>query len=141
MSLRVELKPNEKMIVGQTVITNGDQRTKLTIDGNTPILRAKDILLPEQADTPAKCVALVVQTMYLSDTPEQHHSDYFKLINEIVAAAPSTIVHIEAINNLILTNELYKALRATKALIAYEGELLAHATGGANLSEDTTDNN
>ncbi|MCR9237178.1 MAG: flagellar biosynthesis repressor FlbT [Alphaproteobacteria bacterium] len=141
MSLRVELKPNEKMIVGKTVITNGDQRTKLTIDGNTPILRAKDILLPEQADTPAKCVALVVQTMYLSDTPEEHHSDYFKLINEIVAAAPSTIVHIEVINNLILTNDLYKALRATKALIAYEGELLAHATGSANLSEDTTGNN
>lgn len=141
MSLRVELKPNEKMIVGKTVITNGDQRTKLTIDGNTPILRAKDILLPEQADTPAKCVALVVQTMYLSDTPEEHHSDYFKLINEIVAAAPSTIVHIEVINNLILTNDLYKALRATKALIAYEVELLAHATGSANLSEDTTGNN
>ncbi|MEH6725096.1 MAG: flagellar biosynthesis repressor FlbT [Hyphomicrobiales bacterium] len=140
MSLRVELKPHEKMIVGKTVITNGEQRTKLTIDGNTPILRAKDILLPEQADTPAKCVALVVQTMYLSDTPEQHHSDYFKLINEIVAAAPSTIIHIETINNLILTNDLYKALRATKALIAYEGELLAHATGSAGLSEDPTGN-
>tara|TARA_R110002124_G_scaffold111152_1_gene264812 strand:+ start:2517 stop:2942 length:426 start_codon:yes stop_codon:yes gene_type:complete len=140
MSLRVELKPFEKMIIGKNVITNGEQRTRLTIDGNTPILRSKDIVLPEHADTPAKCVSLVVQTMYLSDTPEQHHTDYFKLINEIVAAAPSTIVYIEPINNLILTNELYKAIRATKALIAYEGELLAYATGSADLPEDTAGN-
>lgn len=137
MSLRVELKPFEKMIVGKTVITNGEQRTKLTIDGHTPILRAKDIILPEDANSPARRVALVVQTMYLSDNPEQHHANYFKLINEIVEAAPSTIAYIEPINNLILTNELYKALRAAKALIAYEGELLKHATGSANLPTDT----
>ncbi|MEP0519342.1 MAG: flagellar biosynthesis repressor FlbT [Hyphomicrobiales bacterium] len=136
MSLRVELKPFEKMIVGKTVITNGEQRTKLTIDGHTPILRAKDIILPEDANSPARRVALVVQTMYLSDTPETHHSDYFKLINEIVEAAPSTIEYIEPINNLILTNELYKALRAAKALIAYEGELLKHATSSSNIPTD-----
>lgn len=138
MSLRVELKPFEKMIVGKTVITNGEQRTKLTIDGHTPILRAKDIILPDDANSPARRVALVVQTMYLSDAPEAHHADYFKLINEIVEAAPSTIAYIEPINNLILTNELYKALRAAKALIAYEGELLKHATGSSNIPEDPT---
>ena len=40
---------------------------------------------------------------------------------------------IEAINNHILTGEMYKALKDSKKLIAYEGELLAHAKRGPRL--------
>ena len=39
MSLKVELKPGERLIVGNCVITNSDQRTRLFIDGKAPILR------------------------------------------------------------------------------------------------------
>jgi len=35
---------------------------------------------------------------------------------------------VEAINNNILTGEIYKALKATKKLIAYEEGLLSNAT-------------
>ena len=41
MSLKVELKPGERLIVGNCVITNSDQRTRLFIDGKAPILREK----------------------------------------------------------------------------------------------------
>ena len=44
MSLKVELKPGERIIIGESVITNADQRTRLLIDGHAPILREKDIL-------------------------------------------------------------------------------------------------
>ena len=54
MSLKVELKPGERLIVGNCVITNSDQRTRLFIDGKAPILREKDILTFETADSPAK---------------------------------------------------------------------------------------
>jgi flagellar protein FlbT len=40
MSLKVELKPGERIIIGECVITNTDQRTRLLIDGQAPILRA-----------------------------------------------------------------------------------------------------
>ena len=53
MSLKVELKPGERMIIGTVLITNADQRTRLYIDGRTPILREKDILSPATADSPA----------------------------------------------------------------------------------------
>src|SRR5436309_1961665 len=57
MALKVELKPHERIIIGACVITNTDQRARLLIDGdNIPILREKDILTPETADTPAKRV-------------------------------------------------------------------------------------
>ena len=62
MALKVELRPHERIIVGNCVITNTDQRARLLIDGdNVPILRERDILTPETADTPAKLVYLAVQ--------------------------------------------------------------------------------
>lgn len=128
MSLKVELKPGEKLIIGNCVVTNSDQRTRLFIDGKAPILREKDILTPETADSPAKRIYFAVQLMYIDDDVERLRTDYFKLINDIVTAAPSTTPIVDQINNEILTGELYKALKAAKKLIQYEQELLAHAT-------------
>jgi flagellar protein FlbT len=127
MSLKVELKPGEKLIVGNCVITNSDQRTRLFIDGKAPILREKDILTPDTADSPAKRIYFAVQLMYIDDDVERLRTDYFKLINDIVTAAPSTTPLVDQINNEILTGELYKALKAAKKLIQYEQELLSHA--------------
>ena len=128
MSLKVELKPGEKLIIGNCVVTNSDQRTRLFIDGKAPILREKDILTPDTADSPAKRIYFAVQLMYIDEDVERLRKDYFKLINDLVTAAPSTIQLVDEINNEILTGELYKALKAAKKLIQYEQELLANAT-------------
>jgi len=140
MALKVELKPGERMILGDCVITNDDQRTRLYIQGNAPILREKDILTPETADTPAKRVYLAVQMMYLDKEPMQHHQTYFSLINDLIRAAPSMLPLIEKVNNRILTGNLYKALREAKALIAYEKELLDHASSRSSLQPDRAGN-
>src|SRR5205814_1697458 len=64
MALKVELKPGERILIGDCVVTNADQRTRLLIDGSAPILREKDILTAERADSPAKRIYLAVQLMY-----------------------------------------------------------------------------
>jgi len=133
MALKVEMKPGERMIIGDCVITNSDQRTRLLIDGDTPILREKDILTAETANTPAKRIYLAVQLMYLSRNPCAHHETYFALMRDILEAAPSTWRYIECINNHILTGELYKALKDAKKLISYEGELLENAVRNPGL--------
>jgi flagellar protein FlbT len=73
--------------------------------------------------------------MYLSKDPQIHHETYFTLMRDIVQAAPSTWPFIEVINNSILTGEFYKALKATKKLIAYERELLDNAERNARLQD------
>jgi flagellar protein FlbT len=98
-----------------------------------PILREKDILTPELADTPAKRIYLAVQLMYTSRDPRPHHEVYFALVRDILDAAPSTWPYIEAINNLILTGEMYKALKQATKLIAYEQELVSNAKRRAGL--------
>lgn len=133
MALKVELKAGERIIIGECVITNADQRTRLLIDGESPILRERDIMTPKIADTPAKNLYFIIQMMYLSKTPRDHHETYFQLMREIVQAAPSTWPYIENINNHILTGEMYKALKQARKLIAYEQELLENAKRGGRL--------
>jgi len=127
MALKVELKPNEQIIIGACVITNTDQRARLLIDGhNIPILREKDIMTPATANTPAKLVYLAVQLMYILPDPQLNHGTYFNLVRDIVTAVPSAWPIIEEINNHILSGELYQALKHAKKLVAYEKKLRDH---------------
>lgn len=134
MPLKIELKPGEKIILGQAVITNGDTRTRFTLDGSAPLLREKDIMTPEMADSPARLIYLAVQMMYLEEDIEKHHESYFKLVTDILQAAPSLALEISAVNNNILTGSLYKGLKDAKSLILKEDELLNHARTDSNTS-------
>ena len=138
MALKVELKPGERIIVGECTITNCEQRTRILIEGSTPILREKDILTSAAADTPAKRIYLAVQLMYTSRDPRAHHETYFALVREIMQAAPSTWAFVEVINNQILTGNVYKALKEAKKLIAYERELFEHAQRRTNVQKRRT---
>ena len=135
MALKVELKPGERVLIGDCVITNSDQRTRFIVDGSAPILREKDIMTAERADTPAKRIYLAVQLMYIGRDPSQQHEVYFALMQDILQAAPSAWALIADINNQILTGELYKALKSAKKLIDYEQELLTHAQRGQSLRD------
>ncbi len=139
MALKVELKPSERIIIGTVIVRNDDQRTRLFIEGEAPILREKDILTPKTADTPAKKVYLALQLMYLTQDIHKHHKMYFELAQEFLAAAPSALTLVAEINNRILNDELYKALKAAKRLIVYEGELIAHATRGERVRKGRKD--
>jgi flagellar protein FlbT len=134
LALKVELKPGEKLLVGNCIITNSDQRTRLFIEGQAPILREKDILTPTTANTPAKRVYLAVQIMYIENNTDVLRREYFSLINDIVTAAPSSMAIVDRISNDILTGSLYKALKSAKQLIQYEQDLIENAAArGASL--------
>jgi flagellar biosynthesis repressor protein FlbT len=137
MALKVELKPHERIIIGTVVIRADDQRTRLFIEGEAPILREKDILTHRTADTPAKRIYLAVQLMYLDQDVAKHHEIYFTLVREFLEAVPSSAPAISELNNRILNGDLYKALKAAKKLITYESELLAHVLRGQRLREDS----
>jgi flagellar protein FlbT len=136
MALKVELKPNERIIIGNAVIRNGEQRTRFFIEGDAPILREKDILTPRTADTPAKKIYLAVQLMYLQNDLSSHNEIYFPLVRDFLSAAPSAMPLIAEVNNRILSGDLYKALRSARKLVAYEQELMDHALRGERVLQD-----
>ncbi|MDB5591944.1 flagellar biosynthesis repressor FlbT [Enterovirga sp.] len=139
MSLKVELKPGERIIIGTAVVRSGDQRVRFFIEGDAPILREKDILTPATATTPARKIYLALQLMYLTG-PAEASETYIPLVREFLGAVPSAMPYIARINNEVLSGDLYKALKTAKSLIAYEQELINHAFGGRErLCEDSPD--
>lgn len=133
MSLRIELKPGERILIGECIITNDSQRSSFLIDGKVPVLREKDIMTAARATTPATRIYLAIQLMYTSRDPRAHHEAYFSLMRDLVQAAPSAWQHVEIINNHILTGDMYKALKEARKLITYEQELLSNAKSGPRL--------
>lgn len=125
MPLRVELKPFERIVIGQSVITNSDTRATFLIDGDTPILREKDILTAETANTPVKRIYLCVQQMYLENDIPKYQELYLGFVREMLEAVPSSREQIEAASNHILNGYLYKALREIRKLMKREEELLS----------------
>ncbi len=126
MALIIDLKPNERLIIGNALVTNDDTRTRLHIEGSAPILREKDIMTEKEANSPCKKVYFTVQLMYISDTPDSLHKAYFALVNSIQKAAPSTALFFAKISMHILNGEYYKALKEARNLMEHEREMLAN---------------
>lgn len=125
MPLRVELKPFERIIIGQSVITNSEHRTAFLIDGDTPILREKDILTSETANTPVKRIYLCVQQMYLENDIPKYQELYLGFVKDMLDAVPSSRAPIETASNHILSGSLYKALKEIRKLMKHEEALLS----------------
>jgi flagellar protein FlbT len=124
VALRVELKPFERIVIGQSVITNSDVRAAFLIDGDTPILREKDILTADAANTPAKRIYLCVQQMYLENDIPKYQELYLEFVKDFLDAVPSSREEIAAASNHILSGALYKALKHIRKLMKREEELL-----------------
>jgi len=125
MALKVELKPFEQIIIGQSVITNSDTRTTLMIEGRAPILREKDILTAETANTPVKRLYLCIQMMYLEDDIPKYQDLYMGFVKDLLEAVPSFRESIETASKLILSGSLYNSLKEVRRLIKREEELLS----------------
>lgn len=132
MTLKISLKPGERMIVGTAVLRNGNAKCHLMVENNVPILREKDILGEAQADSPARRIYFTIQVMYIDRSNLQAlHKTYWKLVHEFLAAAPSATTLIDQISEHILKEDYYRALKLTSRLIQYEAELVRRATESA----------
>lgn len=127
MSLKLHLKPDEKVIIGGAVLRNGPKSSQFIVENTVPILRQKDILAERDAVSPARRVYFVVQLMYIDrDNQVDYHTRYWDLVKDILTAAPSTKEYIDRISEQIVSGDFYQALKFTRKLITYEEELLSH---------------
>ena len=129
MSLKIKLKPNERIIVAGASITNGGTATTLILNNKVPVLRERDILRQEEADTPAKRIYFIAQVMYIDPNGmADHHKIYWQLAADYLKAAPSALHLIDCMSTQILGDKYYEALKTARKLIAHEGSRL-HKTG------------
>lgn len=128
MALVIDLKPKERIIIGNAVITNDNQRTRLHIEGEAPILRERDVMREEEATSPCKRIYMIIQLMYLAKDATELFDTYFTAVREVQDAAPSTALFIADISQHILGGHYYKALREARKLIDYEQELMSNVS-------------
>ena len=126
MALKITLKMGERMIIGGAVVTNGSSGScDLIVDNKVPILRQKDILTEEKADSPCRRIYLTIQLMYIDEANlAVYYKAYSGMVADVVRAAPSTVGLIDAISNHVLSKQYYQALKLTKRLIDYEQEVI-----------------
>jgi flagellar biosynthesis repressor protein FlbT len=135
MGLKISLKPNERIIIGSAVVQNGSVRSDFVIENSVPILREKDIMGLNNADSPCRMIYFAIQLMYVDGKNiEEHRVTYWKLVKEVTAAAPSTIGLIDQISEHILHGRYYQALELTNKLIDYEQEAINNVRSAATGS-------
>jgi len=125
MPLRVELKPFERIVIGESVIINSGNRASFLVDGEAPILRDKDTITAETANTPAKRLYYCVQVMYLKNDIARYRASYLALVDELRRSFAGSADLIDTTDRYVAEGALYKALKEIRKLMKREEELVA----------------
>jgi flagellar protein FlbT len=127
MPLKITLKPNEKVIIGTAVVSNGHSKSELVIHNRVPVVRQKDLLSEEEANTPAKKIYFMILNMYLNPGKEvSFHDFYSPLLHHIIGMSVDErgIELSTDMSKRIVEGDYYKALKICKKLIEYEAEVI-----------------
>ena len=133
MPLKLSLKPGEKFVLNGAVVQNGDRRGTLILQNKASVLREKDIMQQDDANTPARRIYFPVMMMYLDEGSADKYYDEFALrMGEFMGVIrnPEVLADCVAISKHAMAKEYYKALMLCRRLIDYEEARLADVSSG-----------
>ena len=137
MPLKLSLKPGEKFVLNGAVVQNGDRRSALLLQNKASVLREKDIMQDEEANSPSRRIYFPVMMMYLDQSADhRYHDEFVQRLSEFMGAVRNPDVLAECVNvsKHVMTREYYKALMVCRKLIEYEDERLGHVASGVPAS-------
>lgn len=127
MPLKLSLKPGEKFVLNGAVVQNGDRRGTLILQNKASVLREKDILQEEDANTPARRIYLPIMMMYLDEgAADKYYDEFARRMNDFMGVIrnPTILTECVTISRQVMSREFYKALMSCRKLIEYEDERL-----------------
>ena len=133
MPLKLSLKPGEKFVLNGAVLANGDKRTSLVIQNKACVLREKDIMQPEGANTPARRIYLAIMMMYLDgETSHVPYNEFALRMTEFMGALtnPAILATCVEISRDVAQAAYYKALISCRKLFDFEQERLNYDPAG-----------
>ncbi|MGE3250872.1 MAG: flagellar biosynthesis repressor FlbT [Hyphomonadaceae bacterium] len=131
MPLKLSLRPGEKFVVNGAVVQNGDRRAALVLQNKASVLREKDIMLPEDASSPARRIYFPIMMLYLQEgDPDQTYGEFAARLAEFMGAVrdPAILAECVGVSREVMAGEFYRALMRCRKLIAYEAEKLGMAS-------------
>jgi len=131
-SIRIPARAGDKFVVNGAVLTLTEGAVE--IQNHEIVLHGRDVMLPEDANTPAKRIYYWLMLMYL-DAPGR---DAYRLrllddMNDFLNATTLLDVtkSLGLIHQLIQHDDYQPAMIAARALMAFEAELLGLPTKAA----------
>ena len=128
MSLKLQLKANQKIIINGAVIENASSKgVTLILHNRASILRDSEIITEQEAVTPASRIYFLIQCLYLFAVDAEANLPLLnQLLQDYESAAPSSREIIGRLVGFLGKGDAYQALRAARELIQHEGMVLSH---------------
>ena len=129
--LVLKLSPKERVLVNGAVIENGERRSRISIvSPNANILRLRDAIHPEEANTPVRRVCYAAQLVLSGDTPpEDARLQLLRRIEELsqVLTDHDSRCHLARATEALIEGRYYQCLKSLRALLPREDRLLAQS--------------
>ena len=127
--LILKLAPKERVLINGAVIENGDRRSRLAImTPDAHILRLRDAIHPEEANTPVRRVCYATQLVLTGSTkPEVARFSLLRQIEELsqVFTDPDSRSSLSEATEALIDDHHYKCLKALRSLLPREARLFA----------------
>lgn len=127
--LVLKLGPHERVLINGAVIENGEKRTRISVmTPNANILRLRDAIHPESANTPVRRVCYLAQLVLTGDAQA---SDTRLQVLRGIEQLSQILTDIDSRTQLtlasqsVLSGDYYPALKALRTLLPREERLMA----------------
>ncbi len=126
--LVLKLAPNERVLINGAVIENGDRRSKIAIrTPNAKVLRLKDAIHPDQANTPVGRACYIAQLILSGDAePAEGKRQLLLAIAQLALVfervGSQAILHDARAS--VEDGAVYPALRRLRELLPQEDQLI-----------------
>lgn len=130
--LVIRLAPHERFLLNGAVVENGERRASLSIKTpNANVLRLRDAIHPEQANTPVRRTCYLVQLVLAGDTAsEDAQTPILRAIEQLsqVFTDRDSRQVLELATRGVIEGEYYQVLRSLRLLLPREARLFSMRT-------------
>jgi flagellar protein FlbT len=129
--LVLELRPGEAMIINGALV-RFRTRSRIELVAKARFMFGKQIMAPEQADTPARRIYFALQTAYVGEAQER--TDGLAAAHELIvafkAATTSALAReiLDRAEAAAANDDCYLALKLTRRIINHEDTVLGRTT-------------
>jgi flagellar protein FlbT len=137
MPLKLSLRPGERFVVNGAVVQNGERRGALILQNKASVLREKDIMQPDEADSPARRIYYPIMLLYLDQgDQDEAYAEFAIRLAEFTSAVrhAEALAECVAVSRDVMGGEYYKALMRCRKLMAWEDDLMGSMDVGPGLS-------
>lgn len=126
--LVLKLAPNERVLINGAVIENGERRSKIAIrTPNANVLRLKDAIHPDRANTPVGRACYIAQLILSGDAePAEGKRQLLVAISQLALVSDSADwqANLREAKASVDDGAVYPALRKLRELLPQEDQLI-----------------